>query len=94
MGAGEYWRFDHTGGRHHDVPLAGDRLVNDTYEPIATTTEPDGMIWAYSRALGLDLCWRRGELLFRNPATGEFLLNQQQTQDALEHAQTRIRELE
>ena len=90
MSVGEYWRFDHTGGRNHDVALAGDRLVNGIYEPIATTTEPDGTIWAHSPVLGLDLCWRNGELLFRNPATEEFLLNQQQTQDALEDAQIRI----
>ncbi len=94
MRVGEYWRFDHTGGRYHDVALAGDGLVNEIYEPIATTTERDGMIWAYSRALGLDLCRRSGELLFRNPVTGEFLLNQQQAQDALEDAQARIREFE
>ncbi len=91
MRIAEYWRFDHSGGRYHDVALAGDRLVNEAYEPIATTTEPDGTIWAHSEALGLDLCWRSGELLFRDPATGEFLLNQQQAQDALEDAQTRIR---
>ena len=91
MSVGEYWRFDHSDGRYHDVALAGDRLVNEAYEPIATTAEPDGTIWAHSEALGLDLCWRSGELLFRDPATGEFLLNQQQAQDALEDAQTRIR---
>ena len=56
------------------------------------TTEPDGMIWGYSEALGLDLCWRDKELLFRDPATGEFLLNQLQTQDALENAEARARE--
>ena len=94
MSVGEYWRFDRTGGLHHDAALAGDQLVNEAYEPITTTTEPDGMIWAYSPALGLDLCWRNGELLFRNPATGEFLLNQQQTQDALEDAQAHIRDAE
>ena len=91
MCVGEYWRFDHSGGRYHDVALAGDRLTNDAYEPIATTTERGGMIWAHSQTLGLDLCWLSGELLFRDPASGEFLLNQQETQDALEDAQTHIR---
>ncbi len=94
MNEGEYWRFDHTGGRYHDVALAGDRLVNEVYEPIATTTEPDGMIWAYSPALGLDLCWRNNELLFRDPSTGEFLLNQLQAQDALEYAEAARRAAE
>ena len=34
-GVGEYWRFDPTGGDYHDDSLAGDRLVDGRYEPIA-----------------------------------------------------------
>ena len=34
FGVREYWRFDHTGGRYHDAPLAGDRLVDGEYEPL------------------------------------------------------------
>ena len=39
-GVGEYWRFDHTGGRYHDAPLAGDRLVGGVYEPFPVNREP------------------------------------------------------
>ena len=92
LGVGEYWRFDHTGGQYHDAALAGDRLVNGVYERITVTTEPDGLIWGHCETLGLDLCWRNNELLFRNPSTGEFLLNQAQAMDALETAETRARE--
>ena len=48
----EYWRFDYTGGRFHDAPLAGDRLVGDRYEPIPVEEGADGIIRGYSAELG------------------------------------------
>ena len=66
LGVLEYWRFDHTGGRFHNAPLAGDRLVNGRYEPIATETDEQGRIWGYSAALGLWLCWDAGRLRFHD----------------------------
>ena len=72
-GVGEYWRFDHTGGRYHDAALAGDWLVNGAYEPIRINEEPDGGRWGHSPILGLDLCWERGALRFYDPATEEYL---------------------
>ena len=53
----EYWRVDPTGGDFYGYALAGDRLVNGEYEEIPLTTEADGMIWGYSPALDLYLCW-------------------------------------
>lgn len=70
---GEYWRFDHTGGRFHDAPLAGDLLVGGRYEPLPIHRDPDGLIWGHSPVLGLDLCWDDGELRLRDPRTGEYL---------------------
>ncbi len=81
-GVREYWRFDHTGGRYHDAALAGDVLVDGEYEPVEITREPDGLIWGHSEVLGLDLCWREGELTFRDPSTGEFLPTPEQQQAA------------
>ncbi len=72
-GVQEYWRFDHTGGRFHDAPLAGDVLVDSKYERREIHEEDDGLLWGHSAVLGLDLCWDDGELRFRDPATGEFL---------------------
>lgn len=86
-GVREYWRFDHTGGRFHDAALAGDVLVDGSYEPVAITHEPDGLIWGHSEVLGLDLCWREGELKFRDPSTGEFLLTPQERRAAQEAAE-------
>ena len=34
FGVGEYWRFDQSGEDYHYVALAGDRLVDGSYEPI------------------------------------------------------------
>ena len=51
LGILEYWRFDYTGGRFHDAPLAGDRLVNDVYERIDVTPDAAGVVWGYSEVL-------------------------------------------
>ena len=73
LGVTEYWRFDRTGGRYHDAPLAGDRLVDGVYVPIELTATDDGMVWGHSQVLGLDLCWERGHLRFYDPVAGEYL---------------------
>ena len=77
FGVGEYWRFDHTGGRYHDAPLAGDRLVNGQYQPIPLADDRPGkmygMLSGYSPALDLYLCWDNARLRFYAPKTDEFL---------------------
>ena len=72
-GVQEYWRFDHTGGRFHDAPLSGDTLVEGRYEPLPVNRDPDGLIWAYSPILGLEICWEEGEVQFRDHYTKEFM---------------------
>ena len=70
----EYWRFDRTGGRFHDAPLAGDRLTADgTYEPIPVYEHPDGTFRGYSAVLGLELHWVEGWLRFWDPIAEEYL---------------------
>ena len=70
----EYWRFDRTGGRFHDAPLAGDRLTADgTYEPIPVYEHPDGTFRGYSAVLELELHWVAGWLRFWDPDTEEYL---------------------
>ena len=71
--AGEYWRFDSTGGEYHDAPLAGDILVDGEYRRIDIRRNPDGSLWGYSPALSLYLVWQDGILRFFDPETGEFL---------------------
>ena len=72
-GVREQWRFDHTGGRYHNSPLAGDRLVNDEYVPIPVVPGPEGILRGYSEVLGLELHWDQGTLRFWNPATELYL---------------------
>ena len=97
----EYWRFDPTGGRHHDVPLAGDALVEGRYEPIPVERRADGVHRGYSPALGLELHWEERRLRFYDPAAGEYLPDLEESsaqRDAAEsqrdQAEARIRELE
>lgn len=78
-GVQEYWRFNHTGGRFHDAPLAGDTLVDGNYQRLEIHEEDDGLLWGHSAVLGLDLCWDDGELRFREPETGEFLPTPEET---------------
>ena len=74
LGVVEYWRFDHTGGRYHDVALAGDRLTEaGVYRPVEMRTEADGVTWGYSEALSLSLCWVEWRLRFWDRRQERFL---------------------
>ena len=89
-GVREYWRFDRTGGRFHDAPLAGDALVNGEYAPLAIARDPADRLWGYSAVLGLELWWDDGELRFRDPVSGEFLLNARELDLARLAAEVRV----
>ena len=94
MGVPEYWRFDHTGGNFHSVPLAGDRLVEGEYQPVAITRIDDEHYWGHSEALNLDLCWERGELRWYDPVAQRYLPTFEDERAARIAAEARIRELE
>ena len=72
-GVREYWRFDYTGGRYHDAPLAGDALTGEGYIPVPINRDPSGLLWGHSEVLGLDLCWDEGVIRLRDPESGRFL---------------------
>ena len=100
LGIGEYWRFDAT-GEHYGVPLAGDRLVDGVYAPLAIEELADGALQGYSEALDLYLRWERGQLGWYNPATGlhiptfeEQVRQAENEREARIQAEARIRELE
>ena len=101
IGIGEYWRFDSTGGEYYGEPLAGEELADGEYRRIDLTTEPDGVLKGYSRALRLWLCWQDDMLKFYDERTGSYLRNLPDTQAALsdtqaslERSETRVRQLE
>ena len=72
LGIPEYWRFDET-GEHHGMRLAGDRLVEGVYVPIAIEELPDGVLQGRSDALNLLLRWEDGALTLHDPATGRHI---------------------
>ena len=87
----EYWRFDHTGGRQYDAALAGDRLAADgVYRPIELTTEADGVIWGYSEALGLSVCWVERHLRFWDREQRRYLPNPSELSLELADAQAEL----
>ena len=90
----EYWRFDVTGGLHHDRPIAGDALVNGRYRPIEIVREPSGLLWGRSAVLGLDLCWDEGLLRLYDPVTGEYLRSLREADAGLRAAEARWRDSE
>ena len=69
----EYWRFDASGGRYHDAPLAGDRLVDGSYQPVDIVRADGTHLWGYCAVLGLGLCWEEGQLRWWDPATRRYL---------------------
>ena len=81
MGVSEYWRFDHTGGEFHSVPLAGDRLVDGRYRAIEIARIGDEIYRGHSEALKLDLCWEYGRPRWYDPAAGRYLLTVEEIED-------------
>ena len=97
MGVPEYWLFDPIGGQFPGMPrLQGLKLVGGVYRPIPRRVER-GMAVIRSEVLALDVR-REGELLrFSDPATGEDIRHQAESEaDAvrLKAAEARVAELE
>ena len=94
FGIPECWRFDPTGGRRYDAPLAGDRLVAGTYQPIEIVEVEAGHLHGHSVVIGLGLCWDQGNLRWYDPATGQHLSTLAEERQARIAAEERIRQLE
>ena len=73
-GIPEYWRYDQTGGRYHDVALAGDKLVDGEYKRLDVRWHGDMRCSGYSEALDLYVCWEYGRLRWYDHHTGKYLL--------------------
>ena len=91
LGIAEYWRFDETGEFHGDK-LAGDYLVDGTYQPIPVETLADGSIRAYSRVLNLYLCWEQGSLDFLDPATEAHIVSLDSLREELREVEAQAQE--
>ena len=93
LGVREYWLFDPTGD-WLDPRLQGNRLSDGHYEPLSPTGIEGGERVFHSTVLRLDVYVDRGEIRFRDPATGRKLLTLEETDLALKEARARIAELE
>lgn len=86
LGVREYFQYDPMGD-YLNPRLQGSRLVEGSYQPIAQTVLPDGVLSLRSEVLGLELRSCAGELRFYDPVRGRTLRTH-------EEAEARIAELE
>ncbi len=94
FGIPEYWRFDPTGGRRYDAPLAGDRLVDGAYQPIEVVEVEPEHLHGHSDVLNLDPCWDHGQLRWYDAVAQEHLLTFLEEREGRLAAEARVRELE
>ena len=92
LGVTEYWRFDPTGNLFTPA-LEGDRLVDGAYQPVPIATDDAGILRGNSDVLGLDLCVRPElELRLYDPASGDWLRNLDEAEEALAETETTLAE--
>ena len=84
LGVQEYWRFDTTGGDLYGTGLVGEYLEGTEYRPVNTHVEPDGVEWAYSALLHMNLRWHDARLELQDPDTREVLVDRRGVRLALE----------
>ncbi len=89
LGIPEYWRFDPSGGDYQGAALAGDRLVNGTYEPIPIEQIDAVTHQGYSAVLHLRLRWERGQLGWYDPETGQHILGYADQRDRADNESDR-----
>ena len=93
LGIFEYWRFDET-GEFHRTRLAGDRLVDGEFQPIAIEELADGSLQGYSEVLNLHIRWEGSQLRWHDPATGRHIATFEDERARADNAEARVRELE
>ena len=91
MGAGELWLIDLDGGRYYGQPLSWELLGEDgNYHPMPVHTADDGVVWAHSPALGLDICLAGNRLRFYDPVAGEYLRSLSESEAARQDAEAAL----
>lgn len=75
IGIGEYWRYDASGGQYYGEPLAGEFLQDGKYRRFEIHASEDGVAWAHSPVLNLDIHWGEKRLHYFDPAEAEWLLD-------------------
>ncbi len=90
LGVTEYWQYDPTGSYLYP-PLHGFRLEGTNYIPIERPHPFGADFYLQSSVLNLEIHLRDGELRFRNPKTGDFLLTHSETEAARQKAEQQAR---
>ena len=89
----EYWRFDENPTRTNPG-LAGDRLVDGEYQPIAIDALPDNRLRGYSTVLNLTLQWHDGQLNWINPDTEAPIPGLEEERNRADQAEARLDQAE
>ena len=89
LGVAEYWRFEET-GEFHGTRLAGERLVEGRYEPIAIAELSGGELRGYSEVLGLYFCWREGRLDWYDSQAEDYIPSLESEREARLTAEARV----
>ena len=81
-GVQEYWQYDPEGQSMRPL-LRGNQLVDGQYVPIDVEVDSEtGRCQGFSPVLNLELHGRRAWFRFRDPATGRYLPNLEETEQA------------
>ena len=73
LGIAEYWRLDPSGGDRYGDPLVGEYLADGEYHRIELHDD-DGILWARSPAMGINLIWDGRHFATQDPVTGYTML--------------------
>ena len=74
LGIAEYWRLDPSGGDRYGDPLVGEYLSGGEYRRIELHEDDDGLVWARSEAMGINLRWDGLRFATQDPVTGYTML--------------------
>ena len=74
LGIAEYWRLDPSGGDRYGEPLVGEYLVDGEYRRFEPHTDEDGIVWARSELMGINLRWDGRHFATQDPVTGYTML--------------------
>ena len=74
LGIAEYWRLDPSGGDRYGEPIVGEYLVDGEYHRIEPHIDEDGIIWARSEIMGINLRWDGRHFATQDPVTGYTML--------------------
>ena len=73
LGIPEYWRLDPSGGDRYGEPLVGEYLSHGEYHRI-NLHDDDGILWARSPIMGINLIWDGRHFATQDPVTGRTML--------------------